>query len=302
VTELQALEQLFTATAPSSPDRPTLARRLAEDYAELRRAALADGKRELASKASSKAIESYELLAAQYPKYPKLDDVMYEQGLEREQGGDVAGARKSYLELLLKVPTSPLVPLTYAALGELFFAEAAGDPQKLRLAQQAYEKVLGHPPPENRAYGLAHLRLAEIAAKTGDDPRALKELKSAIEFGMQYPELPGAAELTRVARKELVASYARVGAADAVYPFFKAMMGDGALDAMMDLADGYVKRGQAKDAFLVLSEVLRRDQGHSCERAPRVQRASDAAKDQSGVGQLDLERLARITTAMCAGK
>src|SRR5262249_37067771 len=39
VTEIQALERMFTATPPSAPDRPGLMRRLAEEYEELARTA-----------------------------------------------------------------------------------------------------------------------------------------------------------------------------------------------------------------------------------------------------------------------
>ena len=42
VTEIQGLESLFRTTPKNAPDRPQLARRLAEDYVELERAAFRD--------------------------------------------------------------------------------------------------------------------------------------------------------------------------------------------------------------------------------------------------------------------
>jgi hypothetical protein len=64
VTELSQLEQLFSSTAKGSPQRPQIARRLADTYAELSR--VADGAIRVA--AHKKALTHYELITTDYPQ------------------------------------------------------------------------------------------------------------------------------------------------------------------------------------------------------------------------------------------
>jgi hypothetical protein len=134
---LGALERLFASTPAGAPDRPVLARRLAESYVELSRAGGP-------AHASAKAIGYYTLVAQTYPNDPQLDDVLYSLGLEYELAGDRANARRSYYELIQKAPQSRLVPYAYFAFGELFFEESTTDRAKIPLAAQAYKEVMKH--------------------------------------------------------------------------------------------------------------------------------------------------------------
>ncbi len=133
-TETQGLEQLLAVTAQTSPDRPQLLRRIAEDYVELRK----DG----SPVASRKAIERYTTLMGEYPAYPLLDEVLYYLALEDEVAGDFAAARRTYYELIKSRPSSSFVPYAYYAFGELFLKEATSDPSKWEFAQQAYTETL----------------------------------------------------------------------------------------------------------------------------------------------------------------
>jgi tetratricopeptide (TPR) repeat protein len=159
--ELQQLEQLFPASQAGSPDRPSIARRLADDYAELSR--LTDGAE--ASAAHAASLKYYEVLTNE-PQYAQIDEAYYYAALEHELAGDMRKARSAYYELIKRAPTSKFIPLAYFAFGELFFAEAASDPSKDQLAEQAYREVLKYPPKTNAVYVEAQSRLAEIAART----------------------------------------------------------------------------------------------------------------------------------------
>lgn len=161
VTELQALESLFAATQATSPDRPALMRRLAEDYAELARG------NDAATSASAhrSALKYYELLASDHPQYAQIDEAYYYAGLEHELAGNLPKARRAYYELIKTSPQSKLIPLAYFAFGEMFYAEAANDPSKDDLAQQAYAEVLKYPPPGNAVYADAQRRISEVKAR-----------------------------------------------------------------------------------------------------------------------------------------
>src|SRR5262249_7687152 len=161
------LESLFATTPKNAPDRPQLARRLAENYVELESAAFRDkteagikadsmknnpgeaGKAkqsaaaaaQMMDRARKKAIEYYTLLKTGYPNYSQMDEVLYYLAYEYEQAQDLNNARKVYYELIQKAPQSKYIPNAYLAFGELFFNEAQGDPSKWDLAAGAYQEV-----------------------------------------------------------------------------------------------------------------------------------------------------------------
>jgi TolA-binding protein len=159
--EIQSLDTLLTATSKASPDRPALARRLADNYAEVARQT--DGPE--AKAAHESAAKYYELLAADYPQQPQVDEAFYYLGLESELAGNVPRARVAYLDMLRRVPSSKLAPLAYFAFGEIFRDEAVTDPQKIDFAKQAYVEVLKYPAPNNPVFADAKRRLAEIKAR-----------------------------------------------------------------------------------------------------------------------------------------
>jgi tetratricopeptide (TPR) repeat protein len=168
VTELQGLESLYAASQPSSPDRPVIARRLADTYAELARAAEGTP---MARTAHGSSFKYYEVLTTEYPQSAQLDEAYYYAALEHELAGDVTNARRSYYELIKRFPSSRLVAFAYFAFGEMFFADAANDPSKDQLAEQAFREVLKFPPAQNALYTEAQRRLAEIAMRGSRRPK-----------------------------------------------------------------------------------------------------------------------------------
>ncbi|MEO6418345.1 MAG: hypothetical protein ABIP39_03005, partial [Polyangiaceae bacterium] len=105
VTEIQGLESLFRSTPKNAPDRPTLARRLAEDYVELESAAFrektqANQADQVMKLARKKAIDNYTLIVTDYPTYGQLDEVLYYLAYEYEQASDLKNARSVYFDLI----------------------------------------------------------------------------------------------------------------------------------------------------------------------------------------------------------
>jgi TolA-binding protein len=166
------LEALFRASSLSSPDRPALARRIAEGYAELARG----GDPAMTAGAHRGALEYYELITKDYPQDPKIDEAFYYAALEAELVGNWRDARRSYFELIKRVPSSKLIALAYFAFGELFFVEAEQDPSKNDLAEQAYKEVLHYPASTNTVYPDALLRLSQVAERKGETAKAIAML------------------------------------------------------------------------------------------------------------------------------
>ena len=251
VTEISGLENLFRTTPKNAPDRPTLARRLAEDYVELESAAFrektqaeidrdslkktnpaAAGQKQTAanqantimSRARQKAEENYNLIRTDYPNYPQLDEVLYYLAYEYEQANDYQNARKVYYELIQKRPDSKYIPNAYLAFGELFFVEAQGDPSKFELARQSYVKVLEYPAATNKVWGYAQYKLGYTYWNMGEKEnltKALTAFKSTIEYSRQYAAQPGVKALGNSARKDIVPVYALIGKPEGAYAFFK---------------------------------------------------------------------------------
>jgi tetratricopeptide (TPR) repeat protein len=223
-SELSGLEARFASLPKDAPDRPAVARQIAEDYVEAENVALRAKTQAVVDRDPSKEAEAgatstrsragaekyYRLIIDEYPSYPELDKVLYYLAYEYEQSNDSAGARKGYFELIQKRPNSRYIPNAYLAFGEMFFNEAAGDPAKWELARMAYEKVIAYPPPPNEVYGYAWYKLAYVFWNTNDLVKALAAFKKTIDYGVAFPELPNATKLASSARRDWLAVSALV--------------------------------------------------------------------------------------------
>ncbi len=313
ITEIAGLERLFRKTKKDDKDRAQLVRRLAEGYVELGSAANRDmveaeikrddAKRKkqrqtyeknksealkakkILKEARSKAIAFYRVMKRDYPKYSKIDEILYYLAYEYEQAGKLDNARKVYLELIEKAPKSKYVPNAYLAFGELFFNEAMADPSKWALAASAYEKVTEYKPPENGVWGYAHYKLAYVHWNSGDYGAAISEFKEVITYGDKFPKLPNAPQLQKAARRDLIPVYAVAGSPDKAYNFFRPLSGDkGGGDTetvgmLNDLGLAYLDTGHYEEAIVLYRDLLTRDRGeNTCNYQTKITQAIQALK------------------------
>jgi len=312
VTEIQQTEALFQTTKQNSPDRPQLARRLAEQYVELEAAAFRDKteaeiKRDdtkktnpqaagqfqtnanqadaVAKAARKKAIDYYTIILRDYPNYPALDEVLYYLAYEYEQANDYKMARSVYYELINKRPDSKYIPNAYLAFGELFFNEAQGDPSKWELAAKAYSEVIKYPPPNNKVYGYAWYKLAFVYWNKGELEKALNAFKRTIEFGTNFPQLPGASKLADSARRDVIPVYALKGDPAQAYAFLRSLSGDppGSSEKtfrmMDDLGNNYLDTGHYPEAIVLYRDLIARDKsGRHCVYQAHITEATMAMK------------------------
>src|SRR5215471_8125937 len=337
VTEIQGLEQLFSTTPKTAPDRPQLARRLAEDYVELESAAFRDKteagiKAEEAKKtnpanaqnfqksqtqagqimvaARKKAIDYYTALKNGYPTYAQMDEVLYYLAYEYEQGQDYGNARKVYYELIQKSPQSKYIPNAYLAFGELFFNEAQGDPSKWDLAAGAYQEVVKYPAPGNKVFGYAHYKLAYVYWNKGEFAKALDEFKKTIDYGNSYAQIPNAVQLASAARRDLVPVYALAGRPDGAFNFFKNLSGDApgetakTLKMMDDLGTNYLDTGHYPEAIVLYHDLMSRDKGDNfCRYQAHVTQATMAMKSgNKDQIKTELDRQVEVYNAFAKAK
>lgn len=294
VTEIQGLERLFESTDKSKPDRPQLARRLAEAYVELEAAAFRDkiqseikrdelkktnvqaaGQQqaqanqadEVMKKARKKAIDYYTIIKTDYPNYNGLDEVLYYLAYEYEQANDLKNARSVYYDLIKQAPQSKYIPNAYLAFGELFFNEAQGDPSKWEYAAKAYIEVTKYPAPANKVQGYAWYKLGYVFWNQGDLDKSLNAFKKTIEFGTVNSQLPGAGKLADSARKDIIPVYALKGDPAQAYNFMHNISGDTGgsnertYKMMDDLGMNYLDTGHYVEAISLYKDLMARDRG-----------------------------------------
>jgi len=197
--EIRGLERLFAATPRRAADRPRVLRRLADNYAELAAAVTGDPQREPAARAG--AIRHYQQLQREYPNDPNLDEVLYYLALAFERHGDANNARRTYFELIQKVPKSTFIPLAYLGFAEMFFMESTGDPTKWPLAEQAYREVVKYPAPQNQAECYARLQLGHALQRAGKPAAAATEFRGALRCANAHAQLPESAAVAQAARR-----------------------------------------------------------------------------------------------------
>lgn len=178
VAELNGLERLVETAPKDSPDRLPLLHRIAEDYVELRSAAMRDELRLSGSEAEqasaqvgaarTQAIAHYQLLLEAFPSYSERDDLYLALAIEYGWSDDIRSLREKMFFIIREAPRSRHIPLAYFVFGEMFLLEAADDPSKKPLAVAAFRQVSRYPSPPNRALCLSRERLARLAGS----PRA----------------------------------------------------------------------------------------------------------------------------------
>ena len=312
VTEIQGLERLFETTKKNAPDRPQLARRMAEAYVELEAAAFRDKteaeiKRDNLKKtnvaaagqqqtqanqadqvmkaARKKAIDYYTLITRDYPTYGQLDEVLYYLAYDYEHANDLKNARAVYYDLIKKRPDSKYIPNAYLAFGELFFNEAQGDPSKWDLAAQAYSEVIKYPAPNNKVFGYAWYKLGYVFWNKGELEKALNAFKKTIEFGVVHAQLPGAAKLADSARRDVIPVYALKGDPAQAYNFMHNISGDQSgsnektFKMMDDLGNNYLDTGHYPEAIILYKDLITRDKGgRHCVYQAHITEATMAMK------------------------
>jgi tetratricopeptide (TPR) repeat protein len=262
---VRSLEARFASLWQDSEERLALARRLVYAYVELETAdAQGPSRAEAANRAHAGARKYLSLIVHDYPRYPELDEVLYELGYEYQQAHESDLARTNYYLLIANHPGSKFVPNAYLAFGELFFEEAQADPSKWELASIAYMKVIAFPPPENGVYVYAWYKLAFVYWNTGRFEMACNALKKTIVHGEALAERPETARLVSAARKDIIAVYAMKGDPAAAYAFFREVSGDPAgvdekaLEMMGALGKRYTETGHYPEAVALYKDLSAR--------------------------------------------
>ncbi|HVR64896.1 MAG TPA: tetratricopeptide repeat protein [Polyangia bacterium] len=125
----------------------------------------------------SQAQTVYDFLIREYPKFRKIDTVIYLYAFSLRDQGKIAESVKQFQQILDRFPRSRYVADAWMAIGEHRFYNQ----QNYRSSLEAYEQVLRHP--KSELYDLALFKTAWCYWKLGDTVKSAQRFKDVLDLG-----------------------------------------------------------------------------------------------------------------------
>jgi TolA-binding protein len=206
------------------------------------------------------AVALYAAILKRYPKYPRLDEVLYflAENLSKRDRNDPR-ALNAYRTLIEKFPKSRFIADAWMAVGEYWFEKSSGTDRigSLRKALGAYRKAAEYQ--ESSVYGFALYKQAWVHYNLTEWNEALELFRAVVFFG----ELPTATvpadrklALVKEARKDYVRTYSHVGSAEGAADEFKRVGGDGWMEMLKTLAGILYEEGKDRDGIIVYRRLI----------------------------------------------
>ncbi len=205
------------------------------------------------------AIARYREIAKRFPRYQRLDEVVFFLGENLWKQNRRKEALDAYKVLITRFPKSKYVPDAWMAFGEHYFdsAEKGNRQENLGKALETYKRAAAYT--ESSVYGYALYKQAWVYYNMGAWNEALDLFRAVIFFG-DLPTSTVAPEkklaLAREARKDYVRTYSHVGSPRAAPDEFARVGGKDARDMLKSLAGLYFDEGKDRDAILVYHGLI----------------------------------------------
>jgi TolA-binding protein len=213
-------------------------------------------------KLQDQAVALYRAIVSRYPKYPRMDEVLFFLGenLTKRNRDDVDGL-KAYRALIKNFPQSRYVPDSWMAFGEHYFEKAnkVDRVANLQKALEAYRNAAADK--ASNIYGYAMYKQGWVHYNLANWQEALDLFRAVILFG----ELPSSTipqdkklALVKEARKDYVRTYSHVGSAEAAVEDFRRIGGEaGWYDMLRSLGKIYDDEGKDRDAIVTYARLIR---------------------------------------------
>ena len=275
---IKVLKQLIKDTPNDDPEKPDYFRRLAEllwgkgdfykqrafgyddeirktersdpaRHEQLKRLKQEDLARSLQYRQDTNRV--YEAIRKAYPKYAKMDQVLFYLGYNYKESGDAEQAQGAFIDLIKKFPRSPFIPDAWVAFGDFFF-----EIDEMDRAWKAYNKASKYK--DAKTYGYAVYRRGWCNFNLGRYKDSLKDFLNVVSFvdGGQDKSGKGQA-LRREALKDVVTVYVQVGTGHKAIGFFKKVAPKNWSEMSSKLAKLYSNTGKVKDANDLYRQLIR---------------------------------------------
>jgi len=220
----------------------------------------------------SQAITNYQLIQKKFPKYPALDEVLFNMAFAYEQKGDADLALKNFSLIVEKFQSSPLLPETHMALGELYFMK-----QKYNESLFNYEKVQEWPNAP-----IAPIALYKSSWCSYNLKNTLEAISKMERLLIQSKERPLISHVRSEARRDLALFFSEVGEPNNSISYFKKHLIENEIgQTILDLSAIYERHGKLSEMNLVLALFLKEfpeDISSGSIHLKRVQHLNEALK------------------------
>ncbi len=232
-------EKIYDAQQAKNPG---LAANLKQKQANLRKEA---------GNAALKAVKSY-VLASRYPKYRRMDEVLFRLAFLLEMVHKEDQAREFFHRLIKDYPQSKYVPNAYLSFAEYYFQKG-----EMENAGMFYDKVTDFP--GSSVFGFALYKKGWVEINLGNFKSALQIFVRVIQL-CENGKIPKnqAGPLEKEAKKDLVKAYARTPGAspDKAWEFFQRMGGSYAPKMLDALAELYWEQGMFAESSRVYRKII----------------------------------------------
>jgi tetratricopeptide (TPR) repeat protein len=243
---------------------------------------------------SLQAVKSY-VAASKYPKYARMDEVLFRLADLLRMIKKEDQAREFYHRLIKEFPNSKYVPNSYLAFGEFYFQMG-----EMVNAGKFYEKVELFP--GSAVFGFALYKKGWVEINLGNYKSALEIFVKVIQL-CENSKIPKnqAGPIEKEARKDLVLAFARTPGAspDKAWDFFQRMGGADAPKMLESLAKLYWEQRMFPESSKIYRKIitLNENSPRLCEWQNKILRNTLSAGNKTDQLQ-ELKRLGLVYEAM----
>lgn len=163
-------------------------------------------------------------------------------------------ARRVYRELIKNYPNSRFIPHAYLSFGEYYYNEG-----EMENALAFYQRVAQYSSSE--VYGYSIYKIAWCHQNLQDSREAVSQFVQVIQHGSSNPQARLSGDLTRLAKREIVAPFSQAFPPSRAWTFFKRVGGNEAVWMMEALAEQYVLRNRWTEAAGTYRSLIVENQG-----------------------------------------
>jgi len=224
------------------PENNRLRREIAQRKKELRK---------IEDKWRNAAIDMYNQIITEYPRYPDRDEIYFYLGGSLWDLQRFKEALKIYRRMIKEYPNSKYIPDAYLAFGEYYF-----DSAKLDKALMAYKKVAEYKEAEIYPYALYKQGWCYFNLHEWD--KAKDMFQSVVYLYDIETEVTGKKiEIRKEALNDFTLTYSHHGSASAAPRVFKRLAPKESHKLLINLAGMYFADGEDKKAILLYTYLIK---------------------------------------------
>ena len=209
------------------------------------------------AKFQTEAIGRYKEIVSKYPKFERMDEVLYFLGHSLWEANKEQDALGIYKALITHYPKSKYIPDAWLAFGEFYFNGSQGKSKELNNALAAYKHAAEFP--DSSVYGFAVYKEAWCYYNLNDFKTALDLFKTVIFYGdlASSTTKENKTALVKEARKDYVLTWSHYGDPRGAEDDFKKVGGDQNWMGMFKgLAGLYYDDGKDMEAAITYHRLI----------------------------------------------